>query len=541
MKKLFFLFAAMCCTMVAYADGIKIDNVYYIFDEMNLKATVTWGNKNEGTTEYTGSITIPSSINYRTKEYSVTSIGANAFQYCRYLTSVTISESVTSIGESAFYGGSNLTSVNIPNGVTRIENNVFCYCSHLTSITIPSSVTSIGVKAFQNCINLASIIIPSGVTSIERGAFNSCRGLTEIYVLATTPPSLGSDAFLNVSTDIPVYVPDVETYTGWGGFTNLQNFPDISKEKEEAIADIQAFVTTEKIANVPMDKYVSLINAAVISNELKSIVDNIKAEINSFDKFTLGEWKYLLKDGAIVGGELTLTDKDLYQSDYNFTVDGSITYSRDFSEATGKWQCWYMPFDAELSVLNDAGMDAAEIAGILMNDKEETIIAFKKMTAGKLKANTPYVVRLRSDAADTSVELTFTNKAVKKSEEKSYSAMSMYETFTFTGNYSSARFDDNYTLNKSGAFQKMGEKVYLYPMRFRMKIEPRTDGPYYNPEVNAKEFVEMTVFGDDEPTGITSYENEKKNESIYNLNGQKVTSIQSGQVYIMNGKKYIAR
>ena len=53
----------------------------------------------------------------------------------------------------------------------------------------------------------------------------------------------------------------------------------------------------------------------------------------------------------------------------------------------------------------------------------------------------------------------------------------------------------------------------------------------------------IMVIGDDETTGITSYEKENENDNgvIYNLNGQRVTSIQKGQVYIMNGKKYLAR
>ena len=122
---------------------------------------------------------------------------------------------------------------------------------------------------------------------------------------------------------------------------------------------------------------------------------------------------------------------------------------------------------------------------------------------------------------------------------------SSYETFTFGGNYQPTNDYANewYALNTSGIFQMMGEGVSLAPQRFWMTIDTRTDTPYYTGGgADAKEFINMTVFGDDDPTGITSYENESESKGvIYNIHGQKVTRIQSGQVYIMNGKKYLAR
>jgi hypothetical protein len=95
----------------------------------------------------------------------------------------------------------------------------------LTSITIPNSITSIGDEAFRECSGLTSITIPNSVTSIEYSAFRDCTGLTSIESLAEVPPTLGSYAFLNVSTTIPVYVCAVSAYQsayGWKDFTNIQ-------------------------------------------------------------------------------------------------------------------------------------------------------------------------------------------------------------------------------------------------------------------------------------------------------------------------------
>ena len=113
----------------------------------------------------------------------VNTIGWGAFAVCTSLTSITIPSSVTSIGEQAFYGSSGLTSITIPNSVTNIGNDAFGYCDSLTSVTIPNSVISIGSYVFTYCTSL-----------------------TAITCLATTPPTLESNAF-DDTNDCPIFVP----------------------------------------------------------------------------------------------------------------------------------------------------------------------------------------------------------------------------------------------------------------------------------------------------------------------------------------------
>jgi hypothetical protein len=85
-------------------------------------------------------------------------------------------------------------------------------------------VTSIENTAFKNCPRLTSITIPNSVTNIGDNAFYYCEGLTSITVNATTPPTLGSDAF-GYTNDCPIYVPSesVETYKsaeGWSEYAS---------------------------------------------------------------------------------------------------------------------------------------------------------------------------------------------------------------------------------------------------------------------------------------------------------------------------------
>lgn len=144
---------------------------------------------------------------------TVTTIGNSAFQTCTGLTRLVIPDTVISIGESAFYLCSGLTSIHIPDSVTSIELNTFRECSGLTSIIIPDGVTYIKFGAFYGCSSLNDVIISDGVTTIGGSAFQNCTALSGIFVNPVTPPIGGTNMFQSTN-DCPIYVPagTVDTY-----------------------------------------------------------------------------------------------------------------------------------------------------------------------------------------------------------------------------------------------------------------------------------------------------------------------------------------
>ena len=199
----------LLATLPSLAHDFEVDGIYYNYLDKSAKTvavTYKGSDYDSYSNEYTGSITIPSSVTYSGITYSVAEIDFGAFADCTGLTSITIPNSVTKIGGAAFGGCTGITEVTIPNSVTEIGWRAFDSCTGLTEVTIPNSVTEIGYCAFNNTgwynnqadgvvyINNVlyryegtmpegtSILIKNGTVSISPGAFADCTGLTEVTI-----------------------------------------------------------------------------------------------------------------------------------------------------------------------------------------------------------------------------------------------------------------------------------------------------------------------------------------------------------------------
>ena len=199
------LVVAMLCALGASAYDFESGNVYYTITGTN---TVEVAKKSTSGMDYSGALTIPSTVTNGGKTYTVTAIGPDAFLSCYYLTSVQLPTTLDSIGKGAFYYTKGLKSLTIPEGVKRIATwNIYVIDS------------------------LRSVDLPSTLQAIEGQCFSSLPKLTSLTCRATTPPQTnGTWIFSNMSlSDCELYVPEgsigaYQVADGWRKFTNIQAF-----------------------------------------------------------------------------------------------------------------------------------------------------------------------------------------------------------------------------------------------------------------------------------------------------------------------------
>ncbi len=248
LKGLFFVLLSVIFTPPTWASDFEVDDIYYniltddegnniLDDDENPTVEVT--HETDAYNSYSGDVTIPETVTYNGKTYTVTGIGEYAFYECSSLESITLPSSLTSIsshetfdeysalttvyynatncddiqdfsGNYPFSPCSNLTSIIIGSNVQYIPANLFrsstaktvtfqddsqldsigkyafYECKSLESINLPESLETIGEGVFSYCSALESIYLPKSITSISNNSpFSECTALTTVYYNAT--------------------------------------------------------------------------------------------------------------------------------------------------------------------------------------------------------------------------------------------------------------------------------------------------------------------------------------------------------------------
>lgn len=184
------------------------------------------------------------------EDSKIKQICGTVFKGCTNLTTVVGMENVDYIGSSAFAG----TAVGTLNFAADVElgANAFEGCKSLTSVTFADTQTKkLGNKAFYECSNLATFNLPDGITEIGEDCFNGTAYSGETLQLPKKLKTLGNGAFWGLgvkftmaddSTDMKVvdgvlYSKDGNTlYVVSEGFTGEVDLSNVTEIGQYAFA-----------------------------------------------------------------------------------------------------------------------------------------------------------------------------------------------------------------------------------------------------------------------------------------------------------------
>lgn len=224
------------------------------------------------------------------------------------------------------------------------------------------------------------------------------------------------------------------------------------------------------------------------------------------------------------------------------TQADAITYVRTLPNL--HWNPLYVPFEIPYDSI-DGNYEAAYINAVHSYDKDddgtidELAMEVVKIKDGILKANYPYLIKARNDAAK-SMTLCVEDAILYAATETTIDCSSVYQTFEITGNYrrrTAGELSGKLAISLSGAWQLPAEGTYLNPFRLYLSISNREDSPL---KVSEAALSRVKIVENGATTGIISLTPDVPQEkSIYDISGRRITVPQSGQIYIINGQKAI--
>lgn len=123
-----------------------------------------------------------SSVKEYTLPETVTKIWGYAFAYNSTLKSVTVNEGVTEIGDFAFHCCKGMTTLSLPQSLETIGQSAFRACTKLESAVVGEKVKRLPTYTFAYCTRLKNVTLPKGLETISSKVFYECFAIEEIVI-----------------------------------------------------------------------------------------------------------------------------------------------------------------------------------------------------------------------------------------------------------------------------------------------------------------------------------------------------------------------
>lgn len=158
---------------------------------------------------------------------SIATIGEGAFYECQYLVSVNLTYNVNTIGKNAFYRNTRLRSVGDITGVEgdKLGEGAFNGCKELREIDLSNRLTQIAEYTFNDCTSLAEIVLPDALTEIGEYAFSGCTALKSVNLESWILATIADNAFAGCSslTEVNIANPNGAVALQGNPFADCRN------------------------------------------------------------------------------------------------------------------------------------------------------------------------------------------------------------------------------------------------------------------------------------------------------------------------------
>lgn len=240
---------------------------------------------------------------------------------------------------------------------------------------------------------------------------------------------------------------------------------------------------------------------------------------------------------------ITLTDGEEYTNCFEQEF-GTLKYVRTLPNL--QWNSLYVPFEIPLASISDR-YEVADINSICSYDIngdgviEEIVMEVNEKHTGMLKANSPYLIRAKTEAG-RDMEIVLQDAKLFVAEENSVNYCSDHLSFQISGTYKEKTQGD---LNEALIILeedtwkplKVGEclnpyRLYLTFASLGTSFVEVAENAIFRIEVVEKEVVTNVK----ETPSILD-----KKTVFYDLNGHCVYVLQKGRIYVVNGKKLLIR
>ena len=117
---------------------------------------------------------------------------------------ITFKAEVKTIQQGLFRGSLTLESISIPSSVKAIDDSAFEKCRHLKKVNLSDGLLSIGKRAFAYT-DLGNVVIPSSVFVVSSLAFSHCESLTTVkFNKPNSAIVIGTNCFLDCPSEIAI-------------------------------------------------------------------------------------------------------------------------------------------------------------------------------------------------------------------------------------------------------------------------------------------------------------------------------------------------